>query len=163
MAERVFISIGSNLGQRARNCLRAVELLTEGAGVEQIRKSSLYETEPWGKAGQPGFINCVVEVTTTLEPRGLLAVLKEIEEEMGRRAGERWGPRTVDLDIVFFGDRVIAEEGLTVPHPRAHERAFVLAPLAEIAPRFVHPVIKKSVKELSEAARGGVKLFEGEK
>jgi len=148
MAESVFISIGSNLGDRVENCLRAERLLAESGKAEIIRRSRLYETEPWGVKGQPPFINSVIEVETELAPGELLSLLKSIETEVGRTPSPRWGERVIDLDILFYGDEVVSEEGLTVPHPRLHERAFVLAPLAEIAPDFIHPVLKISVEQM---------------
>jgi len=148
MAERVFISIGSNIGDRVENCLRAERLLASSGKAEVIRRSRLYETEPWGVKGQPAFINSVVEVATGLAPGELLAFLKSIEAGIGRTPSPRWGERVIDLDILFYGGVVVSEDGLSVPHPRLHERAFVLAPLADIAPDFIHPVLNKSVKEM---------------
>lgn len=161
---RAFISIGSNLGDRVGNLEKALERLSGNPAVEAIKKSSFYETLPWGRTDQPLFINAAVEVETTLEPRELLEFLKGVEKEMGRppsSQGEgegeeerRWGPRVIDLDIVFYGDMVIEEEGLTIPHPQAHERAFVLVPLAEIAPDHTHPVTGKRVSELARPFLG---------
>lgn len=146
--QKVYIAIGSNLGHRAENCKRAVELIGRLKETEVVGRSSLYETEPWGVAGQPGFINAVVEVRTTIEPEDLLRALKSIEAGMGRKKGVRWGPRVIDLDIIFYGDMVVEKDGLAIPHPGLHERAFVLVPLNEIAPDFIHPVLKKTVSEL---------------
>jgi len=147
--ERVFIAIGSNLGDRAANCRKAAGLLgRDNSRVCIVALSALYESEPWGIAGQAPFLNLVAEVATALAPAELLARLKEIEDTLGRVVTERWGPRLIDLDIVYYGARVIREEGLTIPHPHAHERGFVLAPLAEIAPDFVDPVRKETVVEL---------------
>lgn len=110
--------------------------------------SGFYETEPWGLDAQSAFLNLVVEVATVLSPAELLSRLKETEEMLGRVEAERWGPRLIDLDIVYYGARVIMEQGLTIPHPHCHERGFVLAPLAEIAPDFVDPLRKATVTEL---------------
>lgn len=110
--------------------------------------SGLYETEPWGLDAQPAFLNLAVEVATVLSPAELLTHLKEIEAALGRVEAERWGPRLIDLDIVYYGARVIMEQGLTIPHLHCHERGFVLAPLAEIAPDFVDPIRKATVAEL---------------
>jgi len=148
--ERVFISIGSNVGDGAANCRRAVRELEGSEDVDVVRVSSLYRTEPWGRTGQREFVNCAVEVATRLTPTGLLEFLKGMERAMGRTPAERWGPRVIDLDIVFYGTSVVSEAGLTIPHPHAHRRAFVLAPLAEIAPEFIHPVLGKSASELLE-------------
>ncbi|MFQ5465310.1 MAG: 2-amino-4-hydroxy-6-hydroxymethyldihydropteridine diphosphokinase [Thermodesulfobacteriota bacterium] len=150
MPERVFISIGSNTGDSADNCRRAVVELEGSQDVDVVSVSSLYRTEPWGRTGQREFVNCAVEVTTRLAPTGLLDLLKGIERAMGRTPAERWGPRVIDLDIVFYGASVVSGRGLTIPHPHAHQRAFVLAPLAEIAPEFIHPVLGKSASELLE-------------
>jgi len=160
MIEKVFIAIGSNLGDRAANCARAIELIGLLQGAELVRKSSLYETEPWGVSDQGRFINAAIEVRTSLEPQELLKALKAIEAGMGRKDGLRWGPRVIDLDIIFYGEMIVEEKGLTIPHPRLSERAFVLAPLNEIAPDFMHPVLKKTVSELlSQTGTDGVRRF----
>lgn len=158
-AMRVFISIGSNLGDRIANCRNAVRRIAAGSTMTLIKESSLYETEPWGVTGQGPFINSAIEVDTMLEPLELFAFLKSIESEMGRAKSERWGPRVIDLDIIFYGDKIVTGESLTIPHPSVRERAFVLVPLNEIAPDFIDPVTGKRVsgllKELSD--KGGVK------
>jgi 2-amino-4-hydroxy-6-hydroxymethyldihydropteridine diphosphokinase len=126
---RAYVGLGANLGDREATIRRAAELL--GA----TRLSSLRETEPWGYADQPMFLNAVAELDTDLTPRALLERLLEIERELGRtREGPRFGPRSIDLDLLLYGDEVIDEPGLTVPHPRLHERLFVLEPLAELEP-----------------------------
>ena len=146
--ERVFLGLGSNIGDRTANIERASRLIGEIEAVRLVRMSSLFETEPVGYEDQPDFINAVLEIGTPLTPRELLAAVKEIEQRMGRTRTVRFGPRIIDVDILLFGQRVIDEPGLTIPHPRMHERRFVLGPLAEIAPEAVHPVLKKSVMEL---------------
>lgn len=143
----VYIGIGSNLGDREGNCLRAVKLLSED-GLIVRKQSSLYETEPWGLKDQPGFINMAIEAETGLEPLKLLELLKNIEKQMGRNESVRWGPRVIDLDILFYNDLVIDTPEFRIPHPLMHERDFVLRPLAEIAPEKEHPVLKKTVREL---------------
>src|SRR4029079_18541650 len=115
----------------------ALRLLDADAGTEVIAVSSLYRTPPWGKLDQPDFLNAAAEISTTLAPRPLLDLCLEAERRLKRVREERWGPRLIDIDILVFGDRVIHETGLEVPHPRMLERAFVLAPLAEIAPGLV--------------------------
>jgi 2-amino-4-hydroxy-6-hydroxymethyldihydropteridine diphosphokinase len=142
-----YISIGSNLGNRQNNCERALSLLGK-RGITIVKRSSMIETEPWGFKDQPKFINLVVEIQTELEPGELLRSLKEIESELGRTEAVRWGPRSIDLDILFYDDAVINSPELVIPHPHIQGREFVLRPLYEIAPDKVHPVLKKSVGEL---------------
>lgn len=128
---RAFLGLGSNLGDRLGNLRRAVELLRERR-VRVLRSSRVYETDPVGGPEQPDYLNAVVEVEAEGTARHLLEICLAIEEEMGRLRGERWGPRTIDLDLLTFGHEEIDEPGLRVPHPRMHERAFVLAPLLEL-------------------------------
>ncbi len=148
----VYIGIGTNLGNREKNCRKALEGLEE-TGVRVTKRSTLYETDPWGVKDQPPFINMAVEVETALLPEDLLEKLKAIETTMGREKTYRWGPRVIDLDILFYDDLVVDTGSLRIPHPRLHERTFVLEPLSEIAPEFIHPVMGRSIKELL----GGVK------
>ena len=131
MTERVYLGLGSNLGDRLSNMTRAVEEL-ERRGVRVVRSSRVYETDPVGGPPQPDYLNAVVEVETELEPGELLRVCLEVESELGRVRGERWGPRSIDIDVLTYGDREIDEPDLTIPHPRMHERAFVLVPLLEL-------------------------------
>jgi 2-amino-4-hydroxy-6-hydroxymethyldihydropteridine diphosphokinase len=134
-ATRAFVGLGANLGDREATIRRAAELL--GAA----RLSTIRETEPWGYADQPRFLNAVAELETDLAPRALLDRLLQLELELGRTRGDgpRYGPRTIDLDLLLYGDRVVDEPGLAVPHPRLHERLFVLEPLAELDPSLVVP------------------------
>lgn len=143
-----YIGVGSNMGNRALQCEEAVSRLGRLPTTTIIRRSSLYETEPVCETPQNWFINCVVEIETLLEPREFLDACLEIEKMMGRQRDTPQGPRTIDLDILFYDDLVLSEEGLTIPHPRLHERRFVLEPLAEIAPHLKHPVLNKTVSEL---------------
>lgn len=143
----MYIGIGSNLGDREGNCLKAIELMRE-RGISILKQSSPYETEPWGLTDQPKFINMAVEAETSRSPLKLLEVLKEIEKEMRRTEAVRWGPRVIDLDILLYGDLVLDEPDLKIPHPLMEEREFVLRPLAEIAPDVRHPVINKTMGEL---------------
>ena len=145
---RAFIGAGANLGEPVRQLRQAREQLEKAPGVKFLAASSFYRTQPVGPVEQPPFVNAVFAIECGLGPRELLALLLDIEEKMGRVRKERWGPRVIDLDLLFFGDAVIREKGLEAPHPRLHERRFVLAPLADIAPGFVHPVLQKTVSEL---------------
>jgi 2-amino-4-hydroxy-6-hydroxymethyldihydropteridine diphosphokinase len=132
---RAYIALGSNLGDSKRLVQEAMAALGQLPGTRLVASSGLYLTPPWGVTEQPPFVNAVAEVATTLAPRDLLEALLDTERAFGRvRDGERWGPRTLDLDLLLHGDRVLDEDGLSLPHPRLAERAFVLLPLAEIAP-----------------------------
>jgi 2-amino-4-hydroxy-6-hydroxymethyldihydropteridine diphosphokinase len=144
----VYIGIGSNLGDRRNNCLRAIALLGTG-GVKVLKRSSSHETEPWGVKEQPRFLNMAVEAETDMTPRELLSLLKKIEDRMGRTRTVKWGPRTIDLDILFYGNIIIREPDLEIPHPLMHTRNFVLEPLREIAPQKVHPLLHRTVAELT--------------
>ncbi len=151
MKETVFIGFGSNLGNRVDFCDRAVTLLSLLPHSQVIAVSSLYETEPVPDAGAPGegwFLNGVVQLETDVTPQSLLTVCREIERSLGRDPGHRSGPRTLDLDILLYGDRVTQEQGLAVPHPRLHLRRFVLEPLVEIEPTLIHPLLKQTVSQL---------------
>ena len=142
-----YIGIGSNLGDREENCERAIKLLEAGK-INVIKRSSMIETEPWGVEDQPKFINMAVEIETNLEPEELLSLLKKIEFEIGRSPAERWRPRIIDLDILLYNDFILKTQELEIPHSHIAEREFVLKPLAEIAPDKIHPVLKKSIKDL---------------
>jgi 2-amino-4-hydroxy-6-hydroxymethyldihydropteridine diphosphokinase len=155
MAE-VFIGMGSNMGDRLVNLNNAVGLLTQECKIRQV--SSVFETEPEGYEGQPDFLNCVVRGETELSPRELLDELKSIEKTMGRRPSFPNGPRPIDLDILFYGKRVVKEAGLEIPHPRLHERAFVLVPIVQIAPFFVHPALHKTMQQLLTELTPGKKV-----
>ena len=143
----VYIGLGSNVGDRHRNCLTAIELLRQN-GLLVARQSSMHETEPWGVTDQPEFVNMTVETETDLAPIKLLEVLKKIEKDMGRQDTIKWGPRIIDLDILLYDDIIMKTDSLTIPHSLMHERAFVLRPLSEIAGNFIHPVLKKSITDL---------------
>ena len=142
----IYLGLGSNVGDRLSFLTQAISRLANEGIVSKI--SSVYETPPWGNEDQPVFLNACVQFQTKLEPESLLNKLKQIENELGRKGRERWGPREIDIDILFYGSEQINSQRLTIPHPLLHERAFVLVSLAEIAPDFVHPVLKKDIKEL---------------
>jgi 2-amino-4-hydroxy-6-hydroxymethyldihydropteridine diphosphokinase len=156
---RAYLSIGSNLGGRVDNCIIAVAKLDHSRDLDILNISEVYETEPWGTAetaaDQPDFMNAVVEIETQLTPHELLATCKGIEEMMGRVPGERWGPRIIDLDILLYEELVIEDDDLILPHPRMHERRFVLEPLAEISPQARHPLLDKTAAELLEDLDSG--------
>lgn len=135
---RVLLSLGSNVGSRREWIEEALWLLA-GEGLQLQRSSSFYETEPVGVLGQPDFLNIGCEVRTGLEPRQLLDRCLKTEHDLGRRRNGTKGPRNIDIDVIFFGDRIVSEEGLSIPHPEAHLRRFVLQPLVEIAPDFRDP------------------------
>lgn len=147
MAEIVYIGIGSNLGNREDNCLKALRLMEE-SGIKILKRSSLYETEPWGIKDQPMFINMVIQAETEKSPVELLRILKSIEDSMGRLKDIKWGPRIIDLDILFYNNLILDTPELKIPHPYLHQRAFVLMPLSEIAPELEHPLLKKKIREL---------------
>jgi 2-amino-4-hydroxy-6-hydroxymethyldihydropteridine diphosphokinase len=138
---RAFVGLGANLGDREATIRRAVAMLDELVGVTVVGVSTLRETEPWGPVEQPGYLNGAAVVETELGPRKLLDALLDVERRLGRVRGneERWGPRTIDLDLLLYGDVVLDEPGLEVPHPRLHERRFALEPVAELAPAAVVP------------------------
>ncbi len=142
----VYLGLGSNLGNRQSNLDRVLDFLSQRLRVEQV--SSIYDTEPVGNIDQPRFLNMVCRVYTTLPPMGLFTLAKGIEMKLGRVLGKSGAPRTIDIDILFYGDQVIETPELIIPHSRLAERAFVLIPLAEIAPDLVHPVMGKTIKEL---------------
>ncbi|HSZ21326.1 MAG TPA: 2-amino-4-hydroxy-6-hydroxymethyldihydropteridine diphosphokinase [Candidatus Acidoferrum sp.] len=146
----IYLSLGSNLGDRAANLERAIEAL-QGIGAPVLRRSSIYETEPVDFLAQPWFLNCVVEAETSLAARQLLEALQEIERKLGSRKRVPRGPRIIDLDILFYDAKVIHESGIEIPHPRLAERRFVLVPLVELAPEFRHPALHKTAAELLSA------------
>lgn len=154
----VYLALGSNLGDRLANLKQAIAALTPQMEVKA--KSAVYETPPWGVEDQPKFLNQVIQATTYLDPEPLLKHLKRLEVALGRKESFPNGPRLIDLDILFYDDLVLNAGSLVIPHPRLHERGFVLLPLMDISPDFVHPVSKKSVREMAAGCdRKGIEKF----
>ena len=146
MNHTVYIALGTNLGNRLANLRAAIQAMPPE--IQVLAESHVYETPPWGYEEQPAFLNMVIKAETKLEPEPLLKRLKQLEVELGREQNFRWGPRLIDLDILFYDDLVLDSPPLVIPHPRLHERAFVLVPLADIAPNYIHPVLDRPVREL---------------
>lgn len=146
MSDIVYLSLGSNMGDRQKNLQDAIAQLETVGHV--LKKSSFYETEPVEFKRQAWFLNCAAALETERAPEKLMVDLLEIEQDLGRRRTRRKGPRTIDIDILLIGERVINSSGLIVPHPAMQERRFVLEPMAEIAPQAKHPVLKKTIREL---------------
>ena len=156
----MYLSLGSNLNDRYANLQQAIARLGEHFTITAI--SPVYATEPWGDTDQPPFLNVCVAAATTTTPRDVLHVLKTIDVEMGRQPSRHWGPRLIDIDILFYDKLILADEELTIPHPRIAARAFVLAPLADIIPTFHHPQTGETVEEMLERVdtAGVERLFE---
>ena len=149
MLELVYLGVGSNLGDRLAHFRAARTLLIDCEKFREMTWSGIFETRPMGgPQGQGNYLNAVVRARTELGPRDVLAHCQSIERELGRSQGERWGPRVIDLDLLLYGERVIERPGLIVPHPRLHQRRFVLEPLAELAPSLIHPRLSLDVKTM---------------
>ena len=147
--QMVYLLLGSNLGNRKEILDKAINLLSQKVGVV-ILQSKDYETAPWGVTNQPDFLNLVVSIQTRIKPLQILEITQSIENQLGRIRKEKWGARLIDIDILFYGDEILDEPNLKIPHPLLQERDFALSPLAEIAPDFVHPVLGKTILELRE-------------
>jgi 2-amino-4-hydroxy-6-hydroxymethyldihydropteridine diphosphokinase len=158
LKKTVYLSLGANIGDRRGQIATAIAKLEKLGTITAA--SSLFETEPMEMTHQPWFLNCAVALETELMPKQLMKAILGIEKEMGRRRTQPKGPRSIDIDILLFGNSVVKTAGLTIPHPAMHERRFVLAPLAEIAPGARHPVLKKTVSELRDALplKGAVRI-----
>ena len=146
MNNGIFLLLGTNVGNRASNLDKAKQAINRFGKI--ISMSAVYQTEPWGKADQAPFYNQVVEISTVLDPIDLLDSILAIETELGRVREEKWGPRLIDIDILFYGDFVLESKDLVIPHPGTPVRRFVLLPLCEIAPRFIHPLFSKDILTL---------------
>ncbi len=146
--QRIYLALGSNLGNRAANLQAACRALSPQVLIERI--SPIYETEPWGYTDQPPFYNQVLRARTEMEPQALLRFVKQLETQLGRQPSVRYGPRCIDIDILFYADQILDTPELCLPHPRLHERAFVLVPLADLAPALIHPRLEQTVQELCQ-------------
>ena len=152
MEHSAFIGLGSNQGERIKNCEQAIEEILKLEGGFLLSRSSWYDSEPWGWEDQDWFINGVIQISTEFCPEELLTKFKEIEKSLGRKNKKKWRPRVIDIDILFYDDLSLESPKMKIPHPRILERNFVLIPFAEIAPQFVHPVLKKTIKELLDTS-----------
>jgi len=160
MEHIVYLALGSNLGNRMANLRNAISNLTPQMNVK--KKSPVYETPPWGVTDQPMFLNMALKAETYLEPEDLLAHLKRLETALGRTPSHRNGPRLIDIDILFYDDIAFNTPSVIIPHPRLYERGFVLVPLNDIAPEYVHPEFRKTVKEMMfMVSRKDITLYEG--
>ena len=151
LTKNVFLGLGSNLGDRDAHLNDAIAALCSSDSISVTAQSSVLETEPVGNEDQDKFLNAVVEIETTFSPTQLMQSCLDIEMQQGRVRGEKWGPRTIDIDILFFSDQLIEKEGLHVPHPEVQNRSFVLIPLVEIAPMMVHPTLGVTAKAMLHA------------
>jgi 2-amino-4-hydroxy-6-hydroxymethyldihydropteridine diphosphokinase len=154
-----YLGLGSNVGDREEYVEQAVFLLEKNPHISVTKRSGNYETEPEGGGSQPPFINAAAQIKTTLAPHDLLEICHEIEATLGREREIEWGPRTIDIDILLYGDEILSDEKLQIPHPLMHERLFVLKPLKDIAPNVIHPVLEKTIEALYDErkAEGGEK------
>ncbi len=144
-----YLGLGSNLGNRQKFIEDAIFELSSNLKIEILQKSEIIETKPFGKINQPNFINCVVKIDTIFSASNLLETCLNIENKLKRIRIEKWGPRTIDIDLLFYGNEIIESQNLTIPHPELHKRLFVLNSLNEICPEFVHPKLNKTIKELT--------------
>lgn len=154
---RVFLGIGSNIGNRFNYISKAVSEIKNNGNVSLVKSSSLYDTEPWGEKRQNTFLNIVIEISTFLSPDELLLFIKDTEIKLGRTFRKKWTEREIDIDILFYDDLVINKKGLKIPHPEIQNRNFVLIPLNEIAPDFIHPILTKKISDLATLSQDELK------
>ncbi len=153
MSHTAFIAIGSNLGTPKENCIEAIDIISSNPDIKLTSKSSFYQTAPVGNTKQDWFINAVIKVSTQLTSDILLSALLKIESKMGRIRKEKWGPRIIDLDLLFYDNLIIKQKDLTLPHPEIQKRNFVLQPLNEIGENFIHPSLNKSINTLLKESK----------
>lgn len=148
MGNITYIGIGSNQGNKYENCVLAIESICSHKKNKLLKQSSLYLTEPWGYKEQDDFINAVIKIETSLSPLNLLSILQSVEKKLGKKKNGKWGPRTIDLDILFYNNQTLESPQLTIPHPLLHQRGFVLIPLKEIDHHLIHPLFNQTVSQL---------------
>ena len=148
MKDQVYLGLGANVGNREETLKKAIEMLDAENEIQLLKTSSFIETKPESKVKQPDFLNGAIEIRTILTPRELLNVTQAIENKLGRVSKGNYDPRTIDIDILFYEDDILAEDDLVVPHPMVQDRGFVLKPLSEIAPEFQHPIFQESVEQM---------------
>jgi 2-amino-4-hydroxy-6-hydroxymethyldihydropteridine diphosphokinase len=156
---KVVLGLGSNIGQRLNYLKKAVKGICLIPGFDYLALSGIYETEPWGFKNQNKFLNCILVCLCRLEPEETIRALRNVERETGRKQREKWRKREIDIDILLYGDRIVNKAGLIIPHPQLVNRNFVLKPLAELAPGFVHPVLKKSMEYLNNHTTDKNKVY----
>ncbi len=152
-----YLLLGTNMGDTKMNLNTCIQKIQSSIG-EIVKKSSIYQTMPWGNTDQPDYLNQAVEVKTILDPISLLKAINDVEQQMGRTRFKKWAPRLIDIDILLFGDLVLQTQTLTIPHHYLHERRFALQPLAEIAPKLIHPLKNKAIHELLESCEDSLSV-----